>query len=283
MLFRTCFLFVFCCAPAWSQAPDTRFFQEVKTFFTHSPGFTHSEGLPGDEVLAITVDSSGVPVAATEQGIVRFTGERWEPLPALNFTVRHLVFCRQQLFACGERELALLSADHWVSLRSLNAPIRSVCCSGIADSLLIASDDQITTVTVNGTGTRIRRAISSAPQGVLSVAQGPNGETAVGTKTGLHIRPRGSRQWTSVLPEDERYRWAPRDGFVLAHNKVSESVSRTEHGRCSPERKGCRGTDSAGRQPAPTVRCGSPPTGARSAGTKNDFATASVSDGRRMT
>lgn len=202
-----------------AQAPDTQFEQEVSTFYTHRPGFTHSEGLPGDNVLAIIVDEEDRPIAATDKGIVRLNGDSWEDLNSPGFTAQHLTQRGPHLIAAGTHDVAVLVNTQWLSVLHTDHPIRAIACRPGSDAVRVAAGDQLITVTLNQSASRIRRLYQQVPEDLLALAESTDGEIAIGTKHGLFVRSPRSRQWTSLVPSDDRYRWALRSVTAVAYDR----------------------------------------------------------------
>jgi hypothetical protein len=219
MLPRT-FLFAVCsCASAVAQSPDTTFFQESATFFTHAEGFTQSAGLPSDNVLAITVDASGQPIASTDQGIVKFNGESWDALPSPGFVATQLTAGQSRVFAAGSGQVAVLQGDHWTVLHQTAAPVSSIACVAKSDTLLVATKNRLWSLAPASSGGASIRQIVNAPNEILSVAGDSDGAIAVGTQHGLFVKVRGSRQWIIQFPQDAKYRWAPREVVAVTYDQ----------------------------------------------------------------
>lgn len=212
-------LFVFLClchASTNAQNPDTDFDQERKTFFTHSSGFTRSQGLPSDNVLAVTLDGAGVPIAATDRGVVRFSNDHWNPVPFPGFNPHHLETVGDHLFACGQRKVAVLTDNRWMSVRQTDAPITAFTSQRGSEGVLFAAGNRVFSVSVLDSGPRLQTFVRQAPGNVLAIAAGPSGEIGIGTADGLYVGAANSRQWNELFPADDRYRWVPRDVKALA-------------------------------------------------------------------
>ncbi len=210
MLFRTLLIAVCSWTSLSAQVPDTTFFQETATFFTHSEGFTQSAGLPSDNVLAIAVNDAGQPIASTDQGLVVFNGESWDSLPSPGFTATRLTAGQTRVFAAGSQKVAILLGDRWRTVHQTAGPIVSISCVADSDTVLVATNDQLWSLNPTSSGTSSVRSIVNVPDGVLSVAGSADGTIAVGTQHGLFVKSEGRRQWIIQFPQDDSYRWALR-------------------------------------------------------------------------
>ena len=213
-------LLVMCsCSSAWAQSPDTEFYQETATFFTHSAGFTQSDGLPSDNILAITVDGSGQPIASTDQGIVRLADNNWTPLPSPGFPVTRLESDRHRVYAAGNQQIAAFTNGHWKTVQQTGSPITAMACSLTSDIVLVTTGNQLWSFESRETAITTARSIPNVPDEILSAASGPEGEIVVGTTHGLYVKARQSRQWIMLFPQNSRHRWALQNVSALTYDQ----------------------------------------------------------------
>ena len=211
MTFRVLLIAVFSCASVWAQSPDTPFFQETATFFTQSEGFTQSAGLPSDNILAITLNDARFPIVSTDQGIAVFNGQSWDVIPSPGFTAVQLAAGMNGIFAAGERKVSVLQKGNWRMLHRTSQPISQISSVPKSNTLLVATQTQLWSLTPMSSGNASVRSIANVPEGVLSVAGSTDGAIAVGTHHGLFVKSRNSNQWMIQFPKDAKYRWALRD------------------------------------------------------------------------
>jgi len=81
---------------------------------------TTANGLPDDRVYAVAVSNEGVPYAATEGGVARLAGDRWErtsgPQPDVGRVTSMLALSRSVLVLGGSHGLAEYRDGGWVYL-----------------------------------------------------------------------------------------------------------------------------------------------------------------------
>jgi hypothetical protein len=184
----------------WASERTTPFPQEVRT------EFTTVDGLPSDDVLAVVIDPQGRPVISTAKGMAIFKDGKWSAMESPSFAPRFLNGSKSLLVAADEKKVAFFMKGAWrESTATASGEIQSLH-SGIVgtDTGLYMVDSDVFT------------AMDSPKESILAIAEGPNGQMALGTPSALYVGTENN--WESVFPEDENYRWAPRDVRAVAYD-----------------------------------------------------------------
>jgi chloramphenicol 3-O-phosphotransferase len=196
-------LALFVCAVstgARGEGERTRAFpQETRTFFDRS------DGLPDNEVRAVCLDGKGRAVVLTPKGLARFEKGAWVSISATPFEARHLAITKNSLYVASDHSVAVYKDKLWGSFPSLDE--RTITCLyATPDSagLLMGTDAGLMTCADGGVV-----PVPGPDRCILAIAHAPDGELALGTDDGLYARARGESDWTPVLPDDGRRRWAP--------------------------------------------------------------------------
>ncbi len=190
------------------------FVQEIRTFFREQDGLSENS-----IKHVICIPNYGI-IAMTYSGTIQnYTNNQWQSISnATSIKPSYLTGAGNVIIISDDKQMALYNLDNkkWeilnlqiegkiIGLHAITLPDKQAKLYIICDTKIISygfnpeSQEEI-----NGPGTNI-----------FAIATGKNGELALGTKEGIYSFNSSKSDWTWLLPEDNKRRWAPRNVKAL--------------------------------------------------------------------
>lgn len=210
-MFSTLIAWTICLASEARATPvmsvNEPFPQETPTFFTVT------DGLPADDVRAVTLSADGTPIAATAGGLTRYADSAWQSMAGPGFDVTLLESAGAAIWAAGGADIARLAEGKWNTFRLPD---------GIHATAIVPWRDEAAVGTSSGICFIRGGQVVPTPrfnEPVLSLA--PYGSIlAIGTQDGLYLHSPDTDSdgghLGPVYPYDSAYSWAPKKVAALA-------------------------------------------------------------------
>ncbi len=205
-----------------AQASEIKnvFAQEVRT------EFFEETGLPGNDIRGIAILENERVAVATATSVAVWDGKAWTVAAQPPFAPEHFAASIDAFHIADTQRVAALRGGQWHILPPLeDAEILTLHANPASPGYLIG--------TSNGLYAEADGALAPLPSPrvpIHAIAHGPNGELALGTDTALYLRHMGQPDWTELSPENEQYRWAPRNVRAVAFSASGSLYFGAEQG-----------------------------------------------------